>query len=517
MFILRAIIDISVADRKPTFITFYDVSKAYDNVNNKDLLVTMWSKGLKGKAWRILKSLNENLSAMINTRFGKTREVQMEIGDKQGSRLTGRMFAKMMDLLAEELKETGLGFEVMKDFLIPALLWVDDVITCTEGIQNQHDTLDRVNEFAIKHRIKWGQDKCNVLRVARHKDEKNEWKVGEMPIKETTQYKYLGDIICSNGKNAENIKSRKSKIQTSTVSINTIAGSEILNKIETSVLLELHESMNISSLLFNCESWNLSKGEEDELEKIELQALKNLFDLPLHTPSASIIHSFGILFTRQRVEHKMLIYLHRILQRNETHWVRKTFDSLRVKNLGWYKKIVSILMKYKLPTDFSSIKAHSPGSWKTIVTLVIDEENHERLITECFKSENGEKRPKSKTSCIAERIAEKSYTRKPEDELMLMTKHETKTILIARYGMLECGKNYKGTMKQQCEKCKCEDDENHGMNHCIKWRERNFHHYEEKVNFNLIYSKDLHSLRYIISKIEEIWNTRNAHGTMRTE
>ena len=69
LFILRAIIDISIAKKKPTHLTFYDVSKAYDNVDNDDLLVTMWDKGLRGKAWRILKNLNSNLSAAVKTRF----------------------------------------------------------------------------------------------------------------------------------------------------------------------------------------------------------------------------------------------------------------------------------------------------------------------------------------------------------------------------------------------------------------------------------------------------------------
>ena len=159
-----------------------------------------------------------------------------------------------------------------------------------------------------------------------------------MPILEATTYKYLGDVICHKGKNSENLKARKIKLQAATANINSIAGSEILNKIETSVLLELHEKINISSLLFNSESWNLSKGEEDELEKIELQAIKNIFDLPIHIPSAAIIYSLGILYTRQRVDQKMLIYLHRILQKDESDWVKKTLENLKIKNVGWYKK-----------------------------------------------------------------------------------------------------------------------------------------------------------------------------------
>ena len=147
--------------------TFYDVSKAYDNVDNEDMLVTMWEKGLRGKAWRILKSLNSALSAVVKTKFGPTREFQMEIGGKQGSRLTGRMFAKTMDLLAEDLLNSNHGFEITEDLIISVLLWVDDVISMAEGELNQRYILEEINQFALKHKIKWGKDKCKVMLIGR--------------------------------------------------------------------------------------------------------------------------------------------------------------------------------------------------------------------------------------------------------------------------------------------------------------------------------------------------------------
>ena len=82
--------------------------------------------------------------------------------------------------------------------------------------------------------------------------------------------------------------------------------------------------------------------------------------------------------------------------------------------------------------------------------------------------------------------------------------------------MLECGINYKGTQKEWCDICSCYDDENHRMNKCPKWREHNFYDDEEKIDFNLVYSHDIDVLRYIIKKINVVWNTHNAHGTMNT-
>jgi len=354
------------------------------------------------------------------------------------------------------------------------------------------------------------------MRVGKHNDEEQEWQLGDMTIKETTKYKYLGDVITTNGKNTENLQSRKAKMLATTITINTIASSEILNNIETSVLLELHEKISIAGLLNNAESWNLSRSEEDELEKIEIQAIKSLFDLPLHTPTAAIIFTLGTLYTTQRVDQKQLIFLLKILQRKDDDWTGNTLKALALRGIGWYRRIRNILRKYKLPLDFETIKSFTPDSWKDTVTLAIEEMNIARLRFNLNKNENGILIPKTKTKTIINKLSSPNYTRKPESEIMQTTKNTTKTCIIARYGMLECGINYKGTLKPTCETCNTSDNEEHRMNDCIKWKCTDTNG-NEKVTFNDIYNNDINIVRSIITKIETVWNTKNAHGTMRTE
>ena len=337
LFILRAIMDISIKKKSPTFITYWDVSKAYDHVDNEDLLVTMWENGLRGKMWRILRELNTNLTAEVKTRFGPTREIEMEIGGKQGSRLTGRKIAKMMDMLATELADKGI--RITEEIIIAVLLWVDDIISFAEGETAQREILEAINEFAVKHKIKWGEAKCRVMRVGKHKDKDQVWQVGDIIIQETDKYKYLGDIITSDGKNKENIQDRRDKIQAATMTVNSIAACEVLHGIETAVLIDLHEKISISGFLTNAESWRLCKGEEEEIEKIEVQALKSMFDLPLHLPTPAIIFSFGTLLTKQRIDKKMLLYLHKLLNKEDGDWKKGSLTTLATINIGGSPKL----------------------------------------------------------------------------------------------------------------------------------------------------------------------------------
>ena len=209
------------------------------------------------------------------------------------------------------------------------------------------------------------------MRVGKHGKKEIEWKIGEMAIQECSSYKYLGDVISNNGKNRRNLEMRKEKINASTITINTIAESEILSKIESRVLLELPDKVNLPGLLINRESWSLNKSEKYELERIEIQALKYLFDLPIHTPSPALIYTFGALYTSLRVEQSQLHYLHKILLREQSHWTKQTLENLKAKNAGWYKKILEILNKYELETDFQRIKNATINEWKRKVKKII--------------------------------------------------------------------------------------------------------------------------------------------------
>ena len=514
LFILRALISVSLKQKRDTYITFLDIKKAYDNVDNEDLLTIMWEKGLRGKAWRILKNLNTHLKAAIKTRYGITRDIEMEIGGRQGSRVTGRMFAKLMDLLAEDVIASSIGVKMMEDFIIGILLWVDDVVSCVEGADNQEKMLHKIDHFAKIHKLKWGQEKCKVMKIGK-KTDKDIWKIGDMEIGPCDSYIYLGDIITPDGKNTKNIQSRKNKITASSVSINTIASGEILFKIETPVLLELHEKVNVPSLLSNSESWTLLKSEEIEIERAEIQCLKNLFDLPLKTPTPAILYMFGIPHTSSRIDQKRLVYLHKILNRDPSHWTRKSLDTLQTLNIGWYKGICQTLTKYNLPDDLPQIQRKTINEWRNMVKVSIEDHNKSRLLEDCHKLSNGEMTEKTKTAHIVNKIKVPSYKHQPQEELKYLSKQETKAIIIARFGMLECGKNFKGTLNEMCSFC-CNviDDEEHRLNVCPKYDHLNYCNDAELVKFETIFSENIDDIKLIISRISTIWNIKTGHGSM---
>ena len=169
------------------------------------------------------------------------------------------------------------------------------------------------------------------MQVGKLNSEQKEWDLGDLKIQEASLYKYLGDVVTSDGRNSKNLEARQNNSLITTVTIISIAESEVMRNIGTRVLIEMHEEKNLSRLLTNAESWTLNQGEKTKLEKIEIQSLEYLFDLPAHTPTPAIVFAFGLLYTNIQVDKKRFLYLHRILNRDHDNCV--VFLESRLENL----------------------------------------------------------------------------------------------------------------------------------------------------------------------------------------
>ena len=134
--------------------------------------------------------------------------------------------------------------------------------------------------------------------------------------------------------------------------------------------------------------------------------------------------------------------------------------------------------------------------------------------TECVEEIDGETRTKRKTAFIMQKLEEKDYKRQIMDPISKLNKSEAKTIIMARFGMLECGFNFKGTLPVLCPLCNQTDDENHRLNVCKRWETSNLFSNQQKSDFGDVYSSDINTLRDIMNKITRVWNVVTGKGGM---
>ena len=352
------------------------------------------------------------------------------------------LFAKMMDTLPECMgrnKYLGVSVEGLN---IPCLAYVDDVTTLAVGYQQQELTLRATDKFAIIRQLEWSAGKCKVMEVGTHREKKSEWKLGDRTIEKCKSYKYLGETISRDGRNMDNLAERFKKVKGTVRAIMTCGRDGVMKKIETRVLLKLHECVTVAAFLTNAETWTLDSEGKREVNKIEIWALKKMFGLPPTTPTPAVIYATGTLFASIRIEKKQLLYLQKLLQKEEGHWATGTLKILRDNNIGWARRIGETLASWGLEENWEQIMRKSKVEWKREVEIAAEKMNRKRLKEECYKKERGEMRQKTKTRTIIEEIDATDYERKPIDISNYGSVLTTRALIMGRYGMLNCGANF---------------------------------------------------------------------------
>ena len=188
-------------------------------------------------------------------------------------------------------------------------------------------------------------------------------------------------------------------------------------------------------------------------------------------------------------------------------------NTLKELNIGWAAEINKKLKAYQLETAWSKIAEKTAGEWKELVTSATEEGNKKQLLNMCYKDRGGEK---TKTKYVIAKLEDQQYKRTEPSPAMTMTRLETKAIIMARSGMLECANNYKGKyINSTCKKCQVKDDEIHRINDCIIYRSINNHDKHERFDYNLVYSDNAEDMKKVAKEILSIWNLSNGKNTMK--
>ena len=288
-----------------------------------------------------------------------------------------------------------------------------------------------------------------------------------------------------------------------------------MGKIALSASLKLHEIVTIPMMTYNCETWIMTQSDVKELEKMELWALKRLLNLPKTTPTAGVRYETKTLFAEIRIDEKQFLYLHKILKRDTSHWTHHMLKILDAHSIGWATQIRRKIHDYGLEESWHMIGTKTDSAWKNEVKTACEKRNIELLKHECQSVRSGSVKDKTKTKSILINLNDENYTRSSESNILKMSKLKARAIIMTRYGMLDCAKNFEGRYgKKECNVCSVIDDENHRVNDCVRWKSVNLYLSTTKADLNLVYSMERDELERIADVVLAIWDLKNGRNSI---
>ena len=336
---------------------------------------------------------------------------------------------------------------------VPPLSMIDDLVCVAESGIAAVEVNSYINTKTAIKKLQFGAQKCHQMSI-REKEHIcpelfiDNWQVekvedsgevkdfykGEINLSKTDAEKYLGDIICKDGKNLKNIKDRKSKGFGIVQQISSILENIFFGPYEIEISLILRKSLLLNGILTNSEAWYGLKDEEVmHLEQIDETLLRKIFEAPKSTPKCMLYLETGCTPIRFIIRCRRLMFLQYILKEDRNSLISRVFyaqDSNPLKN-DWSLTCREDLKSLAINLTYEEIRDLSKDQFKRTVKRAVSIQAFRYLMTEKTKL--------SKVSHIDHAQLEMAEYLQPHKTSLSMARF----IFHARCRMFDVKSNYK--------------------------------------------------------------------------
>ena len=146
--------------KRPLYLTFIDVRKAYDRVWRPGVWYKLRKAGVGGRALAMLREMFRKVTRSVLIRGNLTEHFDVDAGVPQGSVLSPWLYAMYINGLHQALRSKGLGVTVYGR-LVPLLLYADDLLSKNASeAKAMHDV---VTDYARRWRFDINHGKTNLV------------------------------------------------------------------------------------------------------------------------------------------------------------------------------------------------------------------------------------------------------------------------------------------------------------------------------------------------------------------
>ncbi len=484
---LNQLIHINKSNKKPTYMAFLDVTKAYDKAWLDAILYVLYKNGITDNTWHIIKKLNENLTAEIRTKYGKTRKIQIKDSIRQGGVLSVMMYALLMDEINKEIEQKNIGVEIPPNgHKIGCLLWMDDVVLITNNDKEMTELLKITNDIAKRYHIEFGKEKSKIVKIGK-KGEKTKMNLGDMELEYVDKYKYLGNIINSNNNLKDHIEEIRKKTEGAYQIILNIAQDAKFKNINMEYIWKLVETCIEPIITYGAENWKPLKKEIKSINKIWEGIIKRILMVPITTPKEALYIETGLPDIETMIDKKQL-NMHKRLTTWAPEMVKEVIND--TTKGGWKDRVENKITQYQIAWQENDTKQQAKTKIKQQTILY----QKNRMIIESNE--------KSKVKHLLEGM-ESWRPGKRSKYLNILKRHEASILFKARTRMLEIKQNYKQKYKDNmtCRACKTEEEtQTHILEECTTIHVNT----RTKVTKTDIFTENIGKLRGTAKKISNI-------------
>ncbi|RYE04530.1 MAG: reverse transcriptase family protein [Rickettsiaceae bacterium] len=199
LFALRHFIDRAILQRRPLFVAFVDLPKAYDTVQHDLLWQRLRAIGVGARVLAAIRSLyaSGTLSMKVGGTAGPPRVQQN--GVRQGCPLSPTLFGIFFDGLHGHLDGAApqVGIQLDSGRWVSSLVYADDVVLLSWSSAGLQALLDGMHGFCHGLGLTVSPSKTEV--VVFNGIASDTWHVGRHQLPQSASFKYLGLVFHESG------------------------------------------------------------------------------------------------------------------------------------------------------------------------------------------------------------------------------------------------------------------------------------------------------------------------------
>ncbi len=325
-------------DRFITSLIFCDISKAFDRVWIRGLLLKLERYGIKGKTLSWFRSYLSGRRQRVTLKNGNSTIGVLKAGVPQGSVLGPLLFLVFVNDIADDL--IGLTRLFADDTSIQHTATDRNTIVNLANLD-----LDKINSWSREWLVTFNPDKTDIMVFSlRAQHEQFLFNFADQDISSVQRHKHLGVLFSSDGKWTKHIDTL---VERASKELNVLR--KLKFKLSRECLERIYFSFIRPLLEYACEVWdNCGEVNSMRLERVQYEAARIVSGLTSYANIDSLLKEMGWETLKDRREQKKLMLFYKIVSGVCPDYLENKLPPLVSESMGYNLRNAN---NYRIPLN----------------------------------------------------------------------------------------------------------------------------------------------------------------------
>lgn len=271
IFSIRQLLERYYEYGREVHLCFVDFKQAYDSIIRGKLWEALEEFGIPTKLIQLIKECNTETKCRVKFANTLSESFEVRTGLRQGDALSPILFNLALEKVIRSLPARQ-NMEILEQNTI--LAYADDIVIIgSSRIDVEMRTADLI-KAAEPIGLKVNQEKTKYLVVSREERALDDMLVDGYVFQQVTDFKYLGTNINNRNNMHNEIKLRIASGNKGYYALAKLLKSKLLSRKSKEYL---YSSFLRPVLTYGCETWSVTKGDEEKLSIFERKVLRRIY------------------------------------------------------------------------------------------------------------------------------------------------------------------------------------------------------------------------------------------------